>query len=134
MRSPWPAPSPPSTSTTTPPPTTTASIASSAAASDVDSTTMRIGRYDVVREIRSGGMARAMLCRADDGGFVVAKVPIEDDAMLFARMRDEARVGQRLRHPHLVETIELVTNDDGRPVLVVGFVKGASLNDVRRTA
>src|SRR5256885_7962015 len=75
-------------------------------------------------------MARALLCRAPDGRLVVAKLPIERDEKLFARMRDEARVGTRVVHEHLVDTLDLVEHD-GKPALVVGYVEGASMNELR---
>jgi serine/threonine protein kinase len=91
---------------------------------------MRIGgRYDVVGDLSSGGMGRLRLARATSGRLVVIKTPHnrEDDE----RLRDEARVGMRLLHPHIVETLDLL-DLEGRPGLVTAYVSGASLFDLRR--
>lgn len=92
---------------------------------------MRVGgRYDVVGDLSSGGMGRLRLARAvTSGRLVVIKTPHarEDDE----RLRDEARVGMRLLHPHIVETLDLL-DLDGRPGLVTAYVSGASLFDIRK--
>ena len=87
------------------------------------------GRYDVIGELGSGGMGQLMLARAPGGARVVIKTAHarEDDE----RLRDEARVGMRLLHPHIVETLDLVENN-GRPALITAYVPGASLFDLRR--
>jgi serine/threonine-protein kinase len=86
------------------------------------------GRYDVLGELSSGGMGRLRLARCLTGELVVIKTAHapEDDE----RLRDEARVGMRLHHPHIVETLDLV-DVDGRPGLVTAYVSGCSLFDVR---
>src|SRR5438552_3119153 len=88
-----------------------------------------LGPYEVMRELQSGGMARAVLCRAPSGRLVVAKVPLQDHTDLFARLRDEARVGSRVAHEHLIETLVLF-EEAGRPVLIVGYVEGTSMNEL----
>lgn len=91
---------------------------------------MQVGRYRVVRELGRGGMAAAFLGEAPDGQPVVLKVPLSDDATKAARLRDEARIGIRLAHPSLVETLDLFEHE-GRPVLVVAFIDGLSVEDLR---
>lgn len=59
----------------------------------------QIGRYTVVEELRRGGMARTLLCRAPDRRLVVVKQPLERDAGLAQRLIDGFRVGRRVRHP-----------------------------------
>lgn len=92
----------------------------------------QIGPYTVVEELRRGGMARTLLCRAPDQRLVVIKLPLHHDAGLFARLRDEHRVGRRVRHPHLVETIECLEYQ-GSPALVLAYVKGVPLADLHRS-
>lgn len=91
---------------------------------------MRIaGRYEVIGELGSGGMGQLLLARAPGGARVVIKTAHsrEDDE----RLRDEARVGMRLLHPNIVETLDLLEHE-GRPALVTAYVPGASLFDLRR--
>lgn len=90
-------------------------------------------RYQVIDDIGGGGMGRVRLARGRDGRVVVLKTAIHDDD--DERLRDEARVGLRLHHPGLVETIELFeTEAHGRrrPVLVTAYVPGTSLLEMRR--
>lgn len=87
----------------------------------------------MIDDIGGGGMGRVRLARGFDGRLVVLKTAIheEDDE----RLRDEARVGLRLRHPGLVETIELFDIEERgrkRPVLVTAYVPGTSLLELRR--
>lgn len=90
----------------------------------------RIGPYEIVGTLGSGGMSSVSLARAPGGALVVLKRQHheEDDEAL----RDEARVGVRLMHPSIVETLDLVEHQ-GRPVLVVAYVSGATLADLRAT-
>ncbi len=92
---------------------------------------MRIaGKYDVIGDLSSGGMGRLTLARSLAGQLVVIKQAHarEDDE----RLRDEARVGMRLLHPHIVETLDLI-DVAGRPALVTAYVSGASLFDLRKS-
>lgn len=89
-----------------------------------------IGRYETIRDIGRGGMAKVVLARAPGGRHVVLKVALTDDEDASARLRDEARTGMRLAHPHIVETLDLFDHE-GRPVLVLSFVSGFSLYALR---
>ncbi len=98
---------------------------------------MRIGRYEVIDEIGAGGMGRVRLARDPSGRLVVLKTALRNDVDDDERLRDEARVGLRVRHPSLVETLDLFDYDDGksgrsRPVLVTAYVPGVSLLELRR--
>lgn len=92
---------------------------------------MYIGRYEVIRELKGGGMGSVTLCRAPDGALVVLKRPYATDSEAAVRLRDEARLGSRLLHPGLVDTLDLFEHE-GRPVLVVAYVDGLSLEVLRR--
>jgi serine/threonine-protein kinase len=98
---------------------------------------MKVGPYEIQNELGAGGMGRVRLARAPDGRRVVLKNCLRDDPDDDQRLRDEARVGLRLRHPGVVETVELleVADEHGkqRPVLVTAFVDGVSLLELRRT-
>ncbi len=96
---------------------------------------MQIGQYKVIDEIGGGGMGRVRLARDPAGRLVVLKNALRDHPDDDERLRDEARVGRFVRHPGLVETIELIHIADAqkneRPVLVTAFVPGVSLLEIR---
>jgi|GEM_PF-951300 len=92
---------------------------------------MKVGQYEVVRALGQGGMAKILLAKDQQGQDVVLKVPLKKDPEQLERLRDEARIGMRLRHPSVVDTLALL--DQGtRPILVVEYVRGASLSQLRR--
>jgi serine/threonine protein kinase len=63
--------------------------------------------------------------RTDDGRQVALKVL--GDPASQPRLRREAQILSRLRHPHIVRIRELTTTDDGRLVLVLDLVPGGDL-------
>jgi serine/threonine protein kinase len=91
---------------------------------------MRIGRYTVLEELGAGGMGRVRLARAPDGRRVVLKTVLSGDRDDDERLRDEARVGLRLAHPHIVETVDCFEHE-GRPVLATVYVPGATVLELR---
>jgi serine/threonine protein kinase len=91
----------------------------------------RLGRFEVVRPLAAGGMARIYLGR-DRLRLVALKVlPPGDDAVA---LRDEWRVISQLRHPHVCEVIEAGVAHDGTSFLAMEYVHGASLKDVLESA
>lgn len=78
-------------------------------------------------------MATAYLSLAPGGQKVVLKTPHLKSDDLNDRLRDEARIGIRLAHPALVETLDLFEHQ-GKPVLVVAFIDGVSVDGLRRKA
>jgi serine/threonine-protein kinase len=91
----------------------------------------RLGSYEVLRQIGEGGMATAFLGRSPQGRHVVLKVPLDANADMAIKLRDEAQAGFRVRHPHVVETLDFLL-DKGRPVLVIEYVDGCALRDLRQ--
>lgn len=98
----------------------------------------RFGRYEVIAEIASGGMATVFLGRAlGAAGFqrlVAIKVlhpHVEHDEDFVAMFMDEARLAARIRHPNVVPTLDLENSEDGL-FLVMEFVEGDGLLGVLR--
>jgi serine/threonine-protein kinase len=95
------------------------------------------GRYMLDEEIDRGGMGRVY--RATDrqrGREVAVKLlDVSDsagDRVMRARFLRKARIALELHHPNIVETLELLTEDERRPGVVMEFVKGTSLQQLLR--
>jgi serine/threonine protein kinase len=70
----------------------------------------RLGRYELLAEIGSGGMAIVHLARRDDGELVALKTIRDELARseeFLAMLLDEAQIVARLRHPNIVRYHEL---------------------------
>jgi eukaryotic-like serine/threonine-protein kinase len=95
------------------------------------------GRYRVTAQLGRGGMG--VVCRAVDevlGREVAVKVlraysdaSAPELADLRARMQREAQAAARIRHSGVI-TVHDVTEDGGRPVIVMELIDGPSLDDV----
>jgi|GEM_PF-1857912 len=92
---------------------------------------MQIGRYTKIRDLGEGGMGTVMLGCGPDGELVVIKRPHPGQPDLVQRLIDEAKLGLKIRHPHLVETMDLLFIDE-LPHLVVRFIPGTNLAQFRR--
>jgi serine/threonine-protein kinase len=99
---------------------------------------VRIGRYEVIRAIASGGMATVHLARTvGEGGFerlVAIKVMhphIATDPAFVAMFLDEARLAARIRHPNVVATHDVQKSPAG-VFLVMDYIDGPSLHHVLR--
>jgi serine/threonine-protein kinase len=98
----------------------------------------RIGRYDLITALATGGMGRIYLARATGmGGFerkVVIKtleVPLTADSdPAIAMFLDEARLLGLLHHQHVASVFEVGRDDDGRYFMVLDYVEGVSAHDV----
>ena len=91
------------------------------------------GRYALCGEIASGGMATVHLARQGGAaGFarIVAIKRLHEryarDPEFVAMFLDEARIVARMRHPNVVQTIDVVA-EDGELFLVMEYVHGESL-------
>lgn len=99
-----------------------------------------VGRYDIVAEIGTGGMASVYLARArGSAGFrrlVAVKVMhphLSQDDQFVEMFLDEARVAATIHHPNVVPIID-VGVDDGLTFLVMDYVEGDSLASVEKVA
>ncbi len=96
----------------------------------------RVGRYTLVREIASGGMATVFLARVGEGAAereVAIKrlhphLATEDDfvSMFF----DEARLAARIHHPNVVSTLEI--DDVDGLAIVMEYIEGVTLLELAR--
>jgi serine/threonine-protein kinase len=92
-----------------------------------------VGRYELFDEVASGGFAAVHLGRTiGDVGFarVVAIKRLHPqyakDPDVSAMFLDEARIVARIRHPHVVPTLDLI-EQKGELFLVMEYVEGVSL-------
>jgi serine/threonine protein kinase len=99
-----------------------------------------LGRYEVLMPIAEGGMAAVWAARMKGSrGFqkVVAiktMLPdLSDDMDFEAMFYDEARLVARIRHPHVVEMVDL-GDEDGMLYIVMEWVDGDTLFTLNRRA
>jgi serine/threonine-protein kinase len=99
----------------------------------------RFGRYEVITEIASGGMATVFLGRALGAAGFQRLVAIKclhphvaKDEEFVGMFMDEARLAARIRHPNVVPTLDLENGDDGL-FLVMEFVDGEGLLGLLRS-
>jgi tetratricopeptide (TPR) repeat protein len=89
----------------------------------------RLGRYDVLRVLGSGGMGVVYLARQRPLGRLVALKMLGGPHLSrerLARFRREAALIARLRHPNTIQIHE-IGECGGRPFLVMEYVEGGSL-------
>ena len=98
----------------------------------------RLGRYDVLLPIASGGMATVYLARAVGlGGFerdVALKLThfhLREDPDFVSSLIDEARLAGKIRHPNVVAVLD-VGDDPHGVFIVMEYVEGESLASVQR--
>ncbi len=102
----------------------------------------RIGRYEVLNHLASGGMGQVYLARTTGlGGFerqVVVKtldLSITDDDDAFVTMfLDEARLVGALHHQYIAPVYEVGCDEEGRYYLVMDYVHGETAEAVMRVA
>jgi serine/threonine-protein kinase len=92
----------------------------------------RIGSFEVVRQIGSGGMGAVYLGRDPElNRHVAIKVVREEvhDETVLDRFFREARAAAALRHPNII-TIYASGQHEHRPYIAMEFVDGESLADI----
>ncbi|MDP3214306.1 MAG: serine/threonine-protein kinase, partial [Deltaproteobacteria bacterium] len=99
-----------------------------------------LGRYELLTEIASGGMASVFLGRARGvAGFervVAVKVchpHLRVDEEFAEMFLDEARLAAKIHHPNVVSTLD-VGDDDGRLYLVMEYIEGDRLSGLIKAA
>src|SRR5690348_5723808 len=100
----------------------------------------RIGRYEVLSHLASGGMGQVYLARATGlGGFerhvVVKTLEVDDDEQQFVTMfLDEARLVGTLHHQNIAPIFEVDRDEDGRYFIVMDYIHGETAEAVYRKA
>ncbi len=96
------------------------------------------GRYELLAQLGSGGMATVYLARARGlGGFereVALKIThghLSDDADFLEGLLQEARIAARIRHPNVVPVLDVGQDREGA-FLVMDYVEGEVLSAIVR--
>ncbi len=93
----------------------------------------RLGAWEVVRAIGSGGMGDVFEARRADGhyeGRAAVKLLKRgmDSAAVLQRFALERRALARLSHPHIARLLDAGASDDGLPYFVMEFVDGQPID------
>src|SRR4051812_48900096 len=101
----------------------------------------KFGRLTLIKAIARGGMGEVFLATA--GGIEGAERPCVvkiirrehgADPSFLARFFDEARIQAQLDHPGVAKVLEAATDPEGKPFVVVEYVEGRNLAEVRSRA
>ena len=98
----------------------------------------RIGRYEVLGHLASGGMGQVYLAKTTGlGGFerhvVVKTLDVADDEDQFVTMfLDEARLVGALHHQYIAPVYEVGCDEDGRYFIVMDYIDGETAEAVWR--
>ncbi len=102
------------------------------------SVVLRVGRYEALRPIASGGMATVYLGRAEGARGFERQVAIKamhphlaEDPEFVTMFLDEARMAANIRHPNVVPTLD-VAEENGQLFLIMEYVEGLSLHALKR--
>ncbi|MCZ7678029.1 MAG: serine/threonine protein kinase [Sandaracinaceae bacterium] len=106
-----------------------------------DLTGRRLGRYEVLTMLASGGMATVYVARAQGvAGFerlVAVKVlhpHLAHDEDFISMFLDEARLAARIRHPNAVGTLDISDTQGDGYFLVMEYVEGDHFGSLMRSA
>ena len=100
----------------------------------------RVAQYDLLGELATGGMATVYLgqarARASGDTLVAVKsmrAEIASDETFTAMFLDEAELTSRIKHPNVVETLEIVSADE-RLLIVMEYIEGVPLGKLLENA
>jgi len=101
-------------------------------------TPVRVGPYEIVIELAAGGMATTYVAHKRGDAFFERLVVVKrihpwllQDPKSGDMLREEARLGAAIQHPHVVH-VEDVTVNDGEVCLVMPYVESLSLGALLR--
>lgn len=91
------------------------------------------GRYQVVRQLGTGGMGSVWLAedtQLDNKPFAVKMLPsiLVSNKRAYRQLKDEAIVAMKLVHPNIVQ-IRAFEENNGNPFLVMDYIEGQTLDD-----
>lgn len=89
-----------------------------------------VAGYTVKKEVGEGGTSAVYLAEHPNHGTVALKVlreKLRQDKTAVARFLREAAYGTRVKHPNVVETIEIGEADDGLHFLAIEWAEGEIL-------
>jgi len=94
---------------------------------------MRIGPYEIIRELGRGGMGAVYLARRADDAYrqhVAIKLIRRgmDTDLVLRRFRNERQILAALDHPNIARLLDGGTTEDGSPYLVMEYVEGEPLD------
>ena len=89
----------------------------------------QIGAYTLDERIGSGAFGVVMAAHQAEAAVAIKILHARhrDDAKIRSRFATEARAGQALRHPNIVQVLSEGTLEDGRPYLVMERLEGETL-------
>ena len=92
------------------------------------------GKYEIIREIGSGGMGKVYLAyEAPANRYVAVKILHPSyflDARTVERFFQEAKVCLQLRHPNTTAVFDFGSTGEGLHYMVMELLKGRSLFDI----
>jgi len=108
---------------------------------DIDGPPRRMGRYELLFRIASGGMAEVYAARAvGEAGFqklvaVKRMLPtLAEDPEFVQMFLDEARVAANISNAHVVQTLDLGRDSTGALYIVMDLVVGVTLSRILKEA
>lgn len=106
--------------------------------SDAQEIPERLGRYEILERLASGGMGEVFVGRfVGPGGFIkpvaVKRIHphLAGDENFIHMLHDEAFVAGSIRHPNIIATID-VGSEGGNHFVVLDYVSGDSLARLQR--
>jgi eukaryotic-like serine/threonine-protein kinase len=92
---------------------------------------LRINNYEVLSLIGEGGMGAVYLARhpfiGRQAAIKVLRPELARDPALVTRFMNEARAANAIRHPNLIDIIDVGLLPDGTPYLMMEYLEGESL-------
>src|SRR6202140_5399486 len=89
-----------------------------------------VAGYSIRKEVGEGGTSAVYLAEHPNHGTVALKVlreKLRQDATAVTRFVREAKYGARVKHPNVVETIEIGESDNGLHFLAIEWAEGEIL-------